>query len=228
MILARIVRHTIHRAARPTPSVAAFRAAFAEAEALAPRPPPPPLPVKRAPVIPLPPPKLREPEVETSADWDPEPVSATALVAPSRRTSRDEGLLLQTIQGCKQLLIEIIRRAAYDWVLYRGHRRMVQRALADQAYRWLFLETAGTSDWTERVRDGKQATSFEVICESLDIDPERMRDRIRQLTPKNVTSVGRPAEYRRGALQQADGNVYSLPGGFVPPDDTDLDDNSGS
>lgn len=241
MILARVVRHAVRRAARQAPALQGLREAFARAEELAPKPPPPPIapPViedgaRACAVIPIrpvssvPPP----PELEESA-WDPEPGSDVELVARElqRPEPRDEELLLQEIQGCKQLLIEIIRRAAYDWVLYRGHTRLVQRTLADQAYRWLFVETEGTADWTERMRDGKYITSFEAICEGLDLDPGRVREYIRRLTPKNVTSVGRPAEYRRGAVsRQSDEDAYSLPGGLIPLDDVDSsdgDDNSG-
>lgn len=245
MILARVVRHAVRRAARRPHPLQGLREAFAHAEALAPRPPPPPIPLPvvaeaLAPVIPIRPPSSIPPPLELAPSaWDPEPGSDVELVAQSLVTRpppprvyepRDEELLLQEIQGCKQLLIEIIRRAAYDWVLYRGHTRLVQRALADQAYRWLFVETEGSADYAERMRDGKYITSFEAICEGLDLDPGRVREYIRRLTPKNVTSVGRPAEYRRGAVsRQSDEDVYSLPGGFIADDvDTsDSDDNSG-
>jgi hypothetical protein len=195
-------------------------------------PPPSPLPappssdivlVRRpVPVLRLVPPEPDPVEVAPSA-WDPEPVSATVPVCipvPERRirTLQEEELLLQEINGVKTLLLEIIRRAAYDWVLYRGSRRMVQRTLAEQAYRWLFLEMEGTSDWNDRIRDGKMITSFVSVCESLDLDPCTVRKHIKRLTPKGVMSVGRPAEYRRRDVFSGNGgdeDAYSLPENLV-------------
>jgi len=38
------------------------------------------------------------------------------------------------VSRCKALLLEVLRRAAHDWVLYRQHKRMQLRVLADDAY----------------------------------------------------------------------------------------------
>jgi hypothetical protein len=111
--------------------------------------------------------------------------------------NKDHAQLQQEINGCKSLLLEIIRRAAYDWVLYRTSRRMVQRKLAEQAFHWLFVEDGTGEDKKEREDSEKYITSFLAICEALDLDPESVRKHVRKLTPKNVMSVGRPAEYRR-------------------------------
>jgi hypothetical protein len=143
------------------------------------------------------------------SDWDPE--LEPELVVKERRS--DE-LVLQEINGCKTLLLEIIRRAAYDWVLYRASTRLMQKMLADQSYRWLFVEEPNSADWNERVREGKYITSFVAICDSLDLDPEMVRGHIRRLTPKNVMSVGRPAEYRKRDVftsQEHEEGTYSLP-----------------
>lgn len=101
------------------------------------------------------------------------------------------------MNGCKALLLEIIRRAAYDWVLYRTSERMQNKKLADDAYNWLFKEGPGHQSWVERSLNKKDITSFMAICEALDLDPETVRNHVRRLTVKNVMSVGRPAEYRR-------------------------------
>jgi hypothetical protein len=154
--------------------------------------------------------------------WEPALISVPVISPPPPR--RDEELILQEVNGCKTLLLEVIRRAAYDWVLYRSSRRLLHRTLAEQAFRWLFLEGPGTPDWEERKREGKHITSFVVICESLDLDPSAVRRHIRRLTPKNVTSVGRPAEYRRRDVFPVctdDEEVYSLPDHFQY-DDTEL------
>lgn len=203
----------------------AVREALARAEALVPKLPA--TKVEAAKVIPFRPRTPPPPPIEELAPsaWDPEPASDIDLVSarPAREEyePRDEELLLQEINGCKTLLLEIIRRAAYDWVLYRGSRKMVQKALADQSFRWLFTEEPDTADWHERMREGKYITSFVAICEGLDLDPDTVRRHIKRLDRKNVMSVGRPAEYRRRdvfASRDAE-DVYSLPGGLVEYND---------
>jgi hypothetical protein len=123
-------------------------------------------------------------------------------------SSRPHAEIQQEIVGSKSLLLEIIRRAAYDWVLYRSSRRIMNKRLAEESYIWLFLEGPGHPDWDERMKNGKHITSFVAICEALELDPDTMREHIKRLTAKNVMSVGRPAEYRRieaRGPQEADG-----------------------
>jgi len=109
----------------------------------------------------------------------------------------DPALIEQEIVGCKTLLLEVVRRAAYDWVLYRTSRRLQHLRLAEDAHTWLFEEKPGHPNWVERARVGKHITSFISICSELDLDAETVRKYVRKLTVKNVMSVGRPAEYRR-------------------------------
>jgi hypothetical protein len=123
-------------------------------------------------------------------------VDKTSVLSLPRR-DRDPALVQQEINGCKSLLLEIIRRAAYDWVLYRTSTRIVYKKLAEQAFHWLFNEKPGHPDWVERDESGKQISGFMAICSALDLDPEAVRVHVRRLTPKNVMSVGRPPEYRR-------------------------------
>lgn len=99
--------------------------------------------------------------------------------------------------GCRALLLEVIRRAGYDWVLYRGSRRLKTKQIAEDAYHWLFEEKPGDASWAQRKEEGKELTSFLAICEALDLDPEYVRDTIRKLTVKDVLSVGRPATHRK-------------------------------
>lgn len=118
---------------------------------------------------------------ETYEDvWDPDP--ATSRIMISR---------------CRALLLEIIRRAAHDWILYRMHRRMHRRQLAENAFRWLFEEDLEHPDYKERSSNGKSITSFVVICEQLDLDPEMVRRRIRKMNVKTIMCAGRPAERRK-------------------------------
>jgi hypothetical protein len=177
--------------------------------------PAPPVVVKKAAIV----------LEEVPSAWDPEPETDVRLVAndePSEPFVRDEAFIQQEINGAKTLLLEIIRRSAFDYVLYRTSRRLVYRALADQAYHWLFVEKQGTSEWAERQREGKFITGFEAICEALDLDPDAVRAHVRRLTPKHVTSVGRPAEYRRRDVfsNAGDDAAHAIPSGLIAEDDT--------
>lgn len=141
--------------------------------------------------------------IEERAVVPPLEVDKTSVLSLPRR-DRDPALVLQEIKGCKSLLLEVIRRAAYDWVLYRTSRKMFNKKLAEQAYEWLFQEQPDHPDWRERVESGKHITGFVSICTSLDLDPDAVRTHVKRLTPKNVMSVGRPPEYRRREPQGRD------------------------
>jgi hypothetical protein len=137
-------------------------------------------------------PDLDEAIVEWESPWDPEP-----LYEASR---------------CQALLMEVIRRAAHDYVLYRQHRKLELKALADQAYTWLFEEEPGHPAWKSRERalfqvfDGRQTlvevgsrrlTSFLSICETCGLDPEAVRERAREMTVESIMHTGRHIERRR-------------------------------
>lgn len=169
------------------------------------RPPRPPPVVVRAPkpkrvprpkkVIrrkPAPPPEPVYVDGEEPSEWDPEP-----LYEASR---------------CQALLIEIIRRAAHDYVLYRQHRRMELRALAEHAFVWLFQEEPGHPAWKTRERavfhvdseerpttvevGSRRLTSFLSICEACSLDPETVRERARRMTVDEIMRAGRHIERR--------------------------------
>lgn len=129
------------------------------------------------------------------APWDPEPVSSHIEVS-----------------RCRALLLEIVRRAAHDWILYRMHRRRHKKKLAQSAYSWLFLEDRHHRDFKERLAAGKSLTSFLVICETLDLDPETVRQHIRRLDIKTILSAGRPAENRKRApnVDAFSGDTHSV------------------
>jgi len=143
---------------------------------VAPLPAPPPPPLSKASV----PPEEAPPSV-----WDPDP----------------HEMVLEASK-CRALLLEVIRRAAHDWVLYRSTRRP-ERAFAADAYTWLFEEEPGHPDWERRKTEGEPLLAFVTICELLDLDPKTVRDRVRKMTPKDIMTAGRPAEHRRGG--QVDG-----------------------
>jgi hypothetical protein len=149
------------------------------------------------------------------------PLPARCLPPPPPPPGTHEAYVqsLQNAYGTRALLLEIIRRAASDWVLYRTSRRMKRKELAEEAYTWLFLEKPGHPDWELRKREDKEGTSFLFICDALDLNPEQLRMHIRKLTPHNVMNVGRPAEYRRR------GELAGSAARALPPADDERSDN---
>ena len=93
--------------------------------------------------------------------------------------------------GARLLLVEIIRRTAYDWVLYRNSTRIEQKHLAQEAYVWLFEEDINHPQWRIRRDEGRELTAFVSICEVLDIEIEKIRAVIKKLTPDRVLASGR-------------------------------------
>ena len=100
------------------------------------------------------------------------------------------------------LLVEIVRRAAYDWVLYRSSTRLRDATIARDAYVWLFEEKPGHRDWLERSQAGWQHFAFLTICEMLDLDADLLRARIKTMSVKDVLSAGRPPVRRKKVLER--------------------------
>jgi len=98
---------------------------------------------------------------------------------------------------CRALLLEIIRRAIHDWILYRNHAKLEMKERAESAYIWLFEEDKNHSWYHQREKNGSTITSFVVICELLDIEASFVRARARKTTIKQIMTAGRPAERRR-------------------------------
>ena len=135
----------------------------------------------------------------------PEPVNLQGLdkrlpMLVDRRVSASRADMAVEASACRALLMEIVRRAAFDWVLYRGSSDMVKKQYADSAYYWLFEETPVSPAWTTRVRDEKLLTSFTTICTILDWDPDKVRGTIRKMTVRSILNAGRPAERRKGKV----------------------------
>ena len=118
-------------------------------------------------------------QIDKSSSWDPEPIPEYIEVS-----------------RCRALLLEIVRRAAHDWVLYRMSNRMLYKQIAEEAYTWLFEEKSGHINWEERAKNDRFITAFLTICELLDLDPETVRERVRKMTIKAIMGAGRPAEKR--------------------------------
>jgi hypothetical protein len=116
------------------------------------------------------------------------------------------------IEGCRVLLVEIVRRAVFDWVTYRDSTRLEKKSIAQDAYTWLFLEDADHHD--SRVRDGMHLFSFLGICDVLGLDPSYTRGAIKKLTYHHIQSIGRPKTVRRlpkdSVSQGASGHDFLL------------------
>ena len=134
---------------------------------------------------------------------------------PPPLTAREQ--IEQDVVGGKNLLIELVKRTAHDWVLYRGSRKMVDRRLAEDAYIWLFLEDEDHYHWQIRQGDGKDLTSFLSICDVLDLDPARIRARIRTLTTQQVKATGRTPGHTRNEVYDAHVSVHAA----IPAEDVE-------
>ena len=124
-----------------------------------------------------------------------QPTTEAELLQLCEELSDPEGALAQNNQdavGSQALLIEVVKRAAFDWVLYRGSSRLEQKKIAEDAYTWLFLEDENHPHWEIRVKDDKVIMSFITICDVFDIDPDSLRRKIRKLDPQRVLVSGRP------------------------------------
>jgi hypothetical protein len=114
---------------------------------------------------------------------------------------------------CKTLLMEVIMRAAHDWVLYRQSRRINDLQLAKEAHTWLFEECPGHPRWEERQQQGPEARymSFLAICETLEHDPEWWREFARNLTANKIKCAGRPADKRKVRVEDSGIEDYCSP-----------------
>ncbi len=130
---------------------------------------------------------------ERVSSWDPEEYAYGELSDPVVEAG-----------NCRALLLEVIRRAAYDWVLYRQSSKLQNKQLAENAYHWLFVENEESSSWDLRERGQKIITAFIAICDILDLDPDKVRARVRQLTERDIMGAGRPAERRKAKRGEDD------------------------
>lgn len=117
---------------------------------------------------------------------------------------------------CKALMMEILRRAAHDWVLYRQHKTLMKQELAEDAYLWLFKEDSDHALHRERaaaelrteegemLKGARLITSFLSICEHLDLDPNTVRERVKTMTVSAITGSGRKPEARWPKREPAD------------------------
>ena len=155
---------------------------------------------------------------EQVSAWDPDERPLERPYSPDSDPLLEAG-------SCRALLLEIVRRAAYDWVLYRTSSKLVKRLLAENAFHWLFVEAPDTPAWNQRTQTGKELTSFEAVCDAVGVDPDRVRRRIKLLTERDIMGAGRPAERRKhkssndDVLQSDDLAVFDVDVASLPVHD---------
>lgn len=82
-------------------------------------------------------------------------------------------------EGERLLLASIIRRAAFDIVLYRNSPRLIERRMGVGAYNWMFRD------------QGNHLTAFTTICEILNRDPQWIRQQTLKLRRCDVKKFDR-------------------------------------
>lgn len=159
------------------------------------------------------PPKRRRITTQRAQNKIPPPPDLGAFahkLHASALAARTEVNPVSEASACRAVLLEIVRRAAYDWVLYRNSSKLQKRQLADSAYQWLFIEERDSSTWRQRVGNGKELTAFIAICEVLELDPRMVRTTVRGMTVAGIMSAGRPAERRKAKPGDEQSNVDDL------------------
>jgi hypothetical protein len=137
-----------------------------------------------------------EPTVAVASCWDPAPL--------------DEQL---EASRCRAFLLEIVRRAVYDWVLYRQHSQLDMKEIAAHAYTWLFDEDEDHPWWKQRVQEGRTFTALISICDVLDLDPKVVRARAKSMDVRTILAAGRPPEVRRRrANEESDYQEHGVSG----------------
>lgn len=79
-------------------------------------------------------------------------------------------------EGVRILLMKVIVRAMFDLASYRDHPNMEKRKEADSARKWLFEP----SDYEN---------SFENVCEMLNLNPKKIRERASTMTKADVAKI---------------------------------------
>lgn len=91
-----------------------------------------------------------------------------------------------------------MRRAIHDWVLYRESEKASFRKIALDAEQWLFGE--------EHATKGRPTTdlfmSLVSMCLALDLKVSDVRERARNMTPRDILCTGRPAERRHACVDE--------------------------
>lgn len=79
----------------------------------------------------------------------------------------------------QKLLLAVMRRAVWDYVLHRTACTADKRYLAEDARRWLF-------NYVEDDLDPRGRYSFEYACEMLGLDADSVRRGVERLRPEDI------------------------------------------
>jgi len=82
----------------------------------------------------------------------------------------------------RRLLLAILRRAIWDFVLYRKYKE-------DDPYYALAIDAAGWLFW-----DGEENMTFRYICEQLGLNPIALRKACARLTRGDLSKINRRIE----------------------------------
>lgn len=106
------------------------------------------------------------------------------MVATSKSSSYELATSDSPVRGAipeRRLMAAILRRAVYDFVLYRDETH-VNHSLALDSAAWLFCsfpqEEQVDGEWT-----------FVYICQDLGLDPRSVRQRTLRLTTRDITRL---------------------------------------
>lgn len=83
----------------------------------------------------------------------------------------------RTLPWFNRLWAAVLRRAAVDWVLYRGHGTHKLSKMGDDAHNWIFLE-----EDPELI----DHASFASVCASLNVEIASMRAKISSVTEEEA------------------------------------------
>jgi hypothetical protein len=70
----------------------------------------------------------------------------------------------------------MLRRAVVDYVLYKDHENLKMRRLGEEAAEWIWSDAEGGS-------------SFDHICNSMNLPPELVRQRVEGMTVEYVRTL---------------------------------------
>lgn len=79
----------------------------------------------------------------------------------------------------RRLYLAIVRRAIWDFVLYKKSKNVEKRALAREAEGWLFWPGEEDTDAEGRV-------TFQYVCSILNVDPARIRHSAKRLKRTDI------------------------------------------
>lgn len=90
------------------------------------------------------------------------------------------------VRRVRRLLLRIVYRSVYDWMLYRQSKSPPRRRLAAAGFRWLFI------NWSD---DG--FCSFRSICAIFDKKPQEVRNWVLTLDLRTVSALyrGKPTTF---------------------------------